>query len=77
MHLPWDLGKYKLCDNTLNDELYSRFVYGSMYSLQIELKGQFEGFPVYGRSRIMDLVTWHGDPTYFLFFYKKPDARGL
>jgi hypothetical protein len=28
-----------------------------IYSLQMELKGRFEMFPVYRRSRIMDLVT--------------------
>jgi hypothetical protein len=55
----------------LNDELSSRLVYGSIYSLQMELKGRVRAFPVYGRSRIMDLVTWHGNPTYFLIFEHK------
>jgi hypothetical protein len=31
--------------------------YGPFYSLQMELKGQVRMFPVYGRSRIMDLMT--------------------
>jgi hypothetical protein len=29
---------------------------GPIYSLQMELKGRVRTFPVYGRSRIMDLV---------------------
>jgi hypothetical protein len=41
----------------------SRLGYGSIYSLQMELKGRVRAFPVYGRSRIMDLMTWHGNPT--------------
>jgi hypothetical protein len=41
----------------------SRLGYGSIYSLKMELKGQVRTFPVDGRSRIMDLVTWHGNPT--------------
>jgi hypothetical protein len=54
---------------SLNDEfLSSRLGYGSIYSLQMELKGRVRAFPVYGRSRIMDLVTWHGNLTYFLIF---------
>jgi hypothetical protein len=52
----------------LNVELSSRLGYGSIYSLQMELKGRVRAFPVYGRSRIMDHVTWHGNPTYFLIF---------
>jgi hypothetical protein len=31
--------------------------YGPFYSLQMELKGRVGTFPVYGRSRIMDLMT--------------------
>jgi hypothetical protein len=55
---------------SLNDDdcVSSRLGYGSIYSLQMELKGRVRAFPVYGRSRIMDLVTWHGNPTHFLFF---------
>jgi hypothetical protein len=41
----------------------SRLGYGSICSLQMELKDQFKAFPVYGRSRIMDLMTWHGNST--------------
>jgi hypothetical protein len=41
----------------------SRLGYGSIYSLQMELKGRVRAFPVYGRSRIMDLMTWHGNLT--------------
>jgi hypothetical protein len=41
----------------------SRLGYGSIYSLQMELKGRFRAFLVYGMTRIMDLVTWHGNPT--------------
>jgi hypothetical protein len=44
-------------------EFFIRLGYGSIYSLQMELKGRVRAFPVYGRSRIMDLVTWHGNPT--------------
>jgi hypothetical protein len=44
-------------------KLSSRLGYGSIYNLQMELKGRVRAFPVYGRSRIMDLVTWHGNPT--------------
>jgi hypothetical protein len=42
---------------------FSRIGYGSIYSLQMEMKGRVGAFLVYGRSRIMDLVTWHGNPT--------------
>jgi hypothetical protein len=49
----------------LNDVFVQRLVYGSIYSLQMELKGRFREFPLYGRSRIMDLVTWRGNHTYF------------
>jgi hypothetical protein len=53
----------------LNDEFVSsRLGYGSIYSLQMELKGRVRAFPVYGRSRIMDLVTWHGNPMQFFIF---------
>jgi hypothetical protein len=38
----------------------------------MELKGQVRAFPVYGRSRIMDLVKWHGNPTYFNFLAQNP-----
>jgi hypothetical protein len=41
----------------------SRLGYGSMYTLQMELKDRVRVFAVYGRPRIMDLVTWHGNPT--------------
>jgi hypothetical protein len=37
--------------------------YGSIYSLQMELKGRVRAFPVYGRLEIMDLMTWHGNRT--------------
>jgi hypothetical protein len=47
----------------LNVELFIRLGYGSIYSLQMELKGRVEAFLVYGRSRIMDLMIWHGNPT--------------
>jgi hypothetical protein len=40
-----------------------RLGYGSIYSLQMELKGRVGVFLVYERSRIMDPVTWHGNPT--------------
>jgi hypothetical protein len=52
----------------LNVELSSRLGYGSIYSLQMELKGQIGVFPVYGRSRIMDHMAWHENPTHFLIF---------
>jgi hypothetical protein len=38
-------------------------VYNSIYSFQMELKGRFRAFPVYGMSRIMDLMKWHGNLT--------------
>jgi hypothetical protein len=34
----------------------------------MELKGRFGASPVYRRSRIIDLMTWHGDLTHLLFF---------
>jgi hypothetical protein len=49
---------------SLKGELFfSMLGYGSIYRLQMEMKGQVGAFLVYGRSRIMDLVTWHGNPT--------------
>jgi hypothetical protein len=56
---------------SLYDVFLSRLVYGSIYSLQMELKGRVGAFPVYGRSRIMDLMTWHENPTYFFIYEKK------
>jgi hypothetical protein len=47
----------------LKVELFIRLGYGSIYNLQMEFKGQLREFPLYGRSRIMDLVTWHGNST--------------
>jgi hypothetical protein len=38
----------------------------------MELKGRVRAFPVYGRSRIMDLMKWHGNPTYFNFLAQNP-----
>jgi hypothetical protein len=48
---------------SLNVIMIKACIYGSIYSLQMELKGRVEVFPVYGRSRIMDHVTWHGNRT--------------
>jgi len=42
-----------------------------IYSLQMDLKDWFRVFPVYGRLRIMDLVTWHGNPAYFFIFWEQ------
>jgi hypothetical protein len=50
----------------LKVELFSSFPsleYGSIYSLHMELKGRVEAFLAYGRSRIMDCMTQHGNPT--------------
>jgi hypothetical protein len=49
----------------------SRLVYGSIYSLEMDLNSRFRAFPVYGNSRIIDIVTWHGNLTYFLIFEHK------
>jgi hypothetical protein len=49
----------------LNRVCVQRIVYGSIYSLQMELKGRARAFPVYGRSRIMDLMKWRENLTYF------------
>jgi hypothetical protein len=49
----------------LNDVCVQRLVYGSIYSLHMELKGRARVFPIYGRLRIMDLMTWCGNLTYF------------
>jgi hypothetical protein len=43
---------------------YTRLVNGSIYILQMELKGRVGSFPIYGRLRIMDILTWHGNPTH-------------
>jgi hypothetical protein len=48
----------------INDEFSSRLVYGSICSLQMELKGQVRVFLVYVRSRIINIMTWHGNLTY-------------
>jgi hypothetical protein len=42
---------------------FSKLGYGSIYSLHMELKGGVGTFPIYGRSRIMDLMIWHGNLT--------------
>jgi hypothetical protein len=57
--------------------LFSRLVYGSIYSLQRELKGRIRAFPAYERPRIMDPMTWHGKYEIFLILSTKPDVRGL
>jgi hypothetical protein len=44
----------------------SRLVYGSIYRLQRELKGQIRAFPTYEGPRIMDLMTWRGKYEIFL-----------
>ena len=53
------------------------FGYGPIYSLQNELKGWVKMFQVYGRSRIMDLMTWHGNLTQFFILGTKPNVHGL
>jgi hypothetical protein len=42
-----------------------------IYSLQMELKGLVGTFPVYGRPRIIDLLSGHGNPTPFFIFGHK------
>jgi hypothetical protein len=54
-----------------------RLVYGLIYSLQMELKGRVRAFLVYGGSRIMDLVTWHGNPMQILVLRNKPNVQVL
>jgi hypothetical protein len=54
----------------LNDVCVARLVYGSIYSLRMELKGRVREFIVYGRSRIINLITWHGNLTFLIFEHK-------
>jgi hypothetical protein len=56
---------------------FSSLVYGSIYSLQMELKGRIRAFSVYERPRIMDPVTWHGKSEIFLILSTKPDVHRL
>ena len=44
------------------DSIWSKWNW-PIYSLQMEPKGRFKTFPVYGRPRIIDILLWHGNPT--------------
>jgi hypothetical protein len=49
---------------SLKVELFSSSLgYDSIYSIQMEYRGLVESFPVDGRSRIMDPMTWYGNLT--------------
>jgi hypothetical protein len=55
----------------------SRLGNGSIYNLQMELKGLLRAFPLYGRSRIMDHVTWDGKHDIcFIFLTPNPMYAG-
>ena len=57
--------------------LFSRLVYGSIYSLQRELKGRIGVFLAYEGPRIMDPMTWHGKSEIFIILSTKPDVHEL
>jgi hypothetical protein len=37
----------------------------------MKLKGQVRTFSIYGRPKIRDILSWHGNPTSFCIFWHK------
>ena len=73
----WQWGKMTP-ESTCSPKLPPKMLHnGPIYSPQRRWRVEFERFPLYGRPRIITVVTWQGKLDIFLILSTKPNVRRL